>query len=61
MNEMEIEDDPGIDVNRSSNANPAIMIEARAVYNQLKMLHYSLKGNHDGDSGIIRSLQQILI
>lgn len=48
---MECDDDPGID-NRSSSSNNAIVIEARAVYNQLKMLHYSLKGNHDGDSGI---------
>lgn len=49
---MECDDDPGIDNNRSPTSNNAIVIEARAVYNQLKMLHYTLKGNHDGDSGI---------
>lgn len=59
MNEMECEDDPGIDQNRPSNINHALIIEARAVYNQLKMLHYTLKGNHDGDSGIIHLRQYI--
>lgn len=52
LNEMECDDDAGIDVNRSPSANNSILIEARAVYNELKRLHYTLKGNHDGDSGI---------
>lgn len=56
LNEMECDDDAGIDLNRSSSSNSSILIEARAVYNELKRLHYTLKGNHDGDSGIIEQL-----
>lgn len=52
MNEMESDEDAGIDMNRSTGTNNAILFEARAVYNELKRLHYTLKGNHDGDSGI---------
>lgn len=48
---MECDEDAGIDVHRSPGSNTAILIEARAVYNELKRLHYTLKGNHDGDSG----------
>lgn len=52
MNEMECDDDQGIgDSNKSFNSVDAIAKEARSVYNQLKMLHFTLKGNHDGDSG----------
>lgn len=52
MNEMECDDDQGIgESNKSFNSNDVIIKEARAVYNQLKMLHFTLKGNHDGDSG----------
>lgn len=46
---MECDDDQGI--GDKFNSPEAIMTEARAVYNQLKMLHFTLKGNHDGDSG----------
>lgn len=52
MNEMECDEDQGIgDSNKSLNTIDAIAKEARTVYNQLKMLHFTLKGNHDGDSG----------
>lgn len=52
LNEMECDEDQGIgDSNKSFNSVEAIAKEARTVYNQLKMLHYTLKGNHDGDSG----------
>ena len=47
---MECDDDQGI--GDKFNSPEAIMSEARAVYNQLKMLHFTLKGNHDGDSGV---------
>lgn len=46
---MECDDDQGI--SDKFNSPEAIMSEARSVYNQLKMLHFTLKGNHDGDSG----------
>ncbi|XP_031631852.1 bicaudal D-related protein homolog isoform X2 [Contarinia nasturtii] len=53
MNEMECDEDQGIgDSNKSLNTIDAIAKEARTVYNQLKMLHFTLKGNHDGDSGL---------
>lgn len=48
---MECDDDPGIDNNNKSFNSNALINETRAVYNQLKMLHFTLKGNHDGDSG----------
>lgn len=52
MNEMECDEDQGIgDSNKSLNTIDAIAKEARTVYNQLKMLLFTLKGNHDGDSG----------
>lgn len=52
LNEMECDDDHGIgDGNKSFNSADAIVKEARTVYNQLKMLHFTLKGNQDGDSG----------
>lgn len=52
MNEMECDEDQGIDDSgKSFNSVDAIAKEARTVYNQLKMLHFTLKGNHDGDSG----------
>lgn len=52
---MECDDDQGIgESNKSFNSNDVIIKEARAVYNQLKMLHFTLKGNHDGDSGSYR-------
>lgn len=54
---MECDDDQGIgESNKSFNSNDVIVKEARAVYNQLKMLHFTLKGNHDGDSGTFLSL-----
>lgn len=46
---MECDDDQGI--GDKFNSPDAIMKEARSVYNQLKMLHFTLKGNQDGDSG----------
>lgn len=50
---MECDEDQGIgDSNKSFNSIDAIAKEARTVYNQLKMLHFTLKGNHDGDSGM---------
>lgn len=50
---MECDDDQGIgESNKSFNSADVIVKEARAVYNQLKMLHYTLKGNQDGDSGL---------
>lgn len=51
---MECDDDQGIgtESDRSLNTNLAIVKEARTVYNQLKMLHFTLKGNHDSDSGM---------
>lgn len=56
LNEMECDEDQGIgDSSKSFNSADAIVKEARAVYNQLKMLHFTLKGNHDGDSGIYLS------
>lgn len=52
LNEMECDEDQGIgDSNKSFNSADAIVKEARTVYNQLKMLHFTLKGNQDGDSG----------
>lgn len=51
---MECDDDQGI--GDKFNSPEAIMKEARAVYNQLKMLHFTLKGNHDGDSGELTNL-----
>lgn len=52
LNEMECDEDQGIgDSNKSLNSADAIVKEARTVYNQLKMLHFTLKGNQDGDSG----------
>lgn len=57
---MECDDDQGIgESNKSFNSSDVIMKEARAVYNQLKMLHFTLKGNHDGDSGAYRVLNGI--
>lgn len=51
---MECDEDQGIDENgKPYTSHSAIVKEARAVYNQLKMLHLTLKGNHDGDSGMI--------
>lgn len=53
---MECDEDQGI--GDKFNSPEAIMKEARAVYNQLKMLHFTLKGNHDGDSGkLINKMQ----
>lgn len=49
LNEMECDEDQGI--SDRFNSPEAIMKEARSVYNQLKMLHFTLKGNQDGDSG----------
>lgn len=52
---MECDDDQGIgDSNKSFNSSDPLVQEARTVYNQLKMLHFTLKGNHDGDSGKYR-------
>lgn len=51
---MECDEDQGIDENgKPYSSHSAIVKEARAVYNQLKMLHFTLKGNHDGDSGTV--------
>lgn len=50
---MECDEDQGIDENgKPYTSHSAIVKEARAVYNQLKMLHLTLKGNHDSDSGM---------
>lgn len=50
---MECDDDLGIDDDseKTFDSSQAIVKEARAVYNQLKMLHFTLKGSHDSDSG----------
>lgn len=51
---MECDDDQGIDddSDKTFDSNHAIVKEARAVYNQLKLLHFTLKGSHDSDSGL---------
>lgn len=56
---MECDEDQGIgDSNKSFNSVEAIAKEAQTVYNQLKMLHFTLKGNHDGDSGEFSNIKQ---